>query len=290
MPLFSVDFLPEWHHVPSANEVFYFFDGVFWSINERSVSYYSHCFNRSDTPWCGHFWVLHGGLPGLLFLAGIAWCDLYNMDFLIEDLLFDYTTGRWRHGDTWWANQLLHDGGRTLIKLTAAGAFICWVGSFFWVYWRPWRRRVAYILLVIGLCTGIVAVGQLISPLPCPYDLARYNGVLAHISLWDAYFSDQSFGHCFPGKHASGGFSLLMLYYLFRDRGMGLALLGLGVGLLAGSLFSVAQMARGAHFFSHNWWSMGIDWSVATLLYAISFRRQFQVAEQPVHGSLLHHP
>lgn len=225
-------------------------------------------------PWYRRFWVLHGGVPGLIFLSGIVWYNLYNMDFFIQDFFFDRTTNQWRHGGDWWANQLLHDGGRMVIKLTVALAVFLWAGSFVRGGWRHWRRPAAYVLLVIGLCTGVVALGQQLSHLPCPHSMARYDGELAHLSIWDGYFSDQRFGHCFPGKHASGGFSLFFLYYLFRDHRLGLALLGLGGALLAGSLFSFAQMARGAHFFSHNWWSMGIDWAVATLLYAIPFRRQ----------------
>ncbi|MBF0584017.1 MAG: phosphatase PAP2 family protein [Magnetococcales bacterium] len=232
----------------------------------------------ADQPTHGNdrFWLLHGLLPGLIFLAGLLCYHLYNWDFVIQDLFFDPAVGRWRHGEAWWANQLLHDGGRGVIKLTALTAGIAWALSFAGKRkrWRSWRRPAAYVLLAIGLCTGVVALIQFVSPLPCPYSLAQYDGDLAHLSAWEGYFSGQRFGRCFPGKHASGGFSLFLLYYLFRDRHLGLALVGLMVGVLAGSLFSFAQMARGAHFFSHNWWSMGIDWGVITLLYAIPFQRR----------------
>jgi membrane-associated PAP2 superfamily phosphatase len=226
------------------------------------------------SPGHGHFWVVHGWVPLLIFCAVMVWYHLFEMDFLIADHFFDFSTGRWRYGKTWWANQLLHDGGRSVIKGTAAVAFLCWAGSWKWISWQRWRRPAAYVLLVIGVSTAVVALGQWISPLHCPTRLARYDGELLHLSVWDSFVSAQPFGHCFPGKHASGGFSLLFCYFLLRDQYARLAWLGLVLGLAVGGLFSFAQMARGAHFFSHNWWSLGIDWAVAVGLYAIPFRQR----------------
>ena len=38
---------------------------------------------------------------------------------------------------------------------------------------------------------------------------------------------------------------------------------GLGIGLLAGTVFGLAQQLRGAHFLSHDVASMAVCWSVA---------------------------
>ena len=46
---------------------------------------------------------------------------------------------------------------------------------------------------------------------------------------------------------------------------------GLLTGLLAGGIFGVAQMARGAHFLSHTLWTAGICWFVAFGLDVLAF-------------------
>ena len=42
--------------------------------------------------------------------------------------------------------------------------------------------------------------------------------------------------------------------------------LGLVTGLSAGLLFGISQQLRGAHFVSHDIWTLGICWATASLV------------------------
>jgi len=75
-------------------------------------------------------------------------------------------------------------------------------------------------------------------------------------------------GHCFPGGHASAGFSLLAFYFAgLALRKPALARAGLCGGLAAGMVFGLTRMAQGAHFLSHILWAALVCWLVMLALY-----------------------
>jgi len=51
---------------------------------------------------------------------------------------------------------------------------------------------------------------------------------------------------------------------------------GLSAGLLAGFIFGINQEIRGAHFFSHDVFSLAICWFSSLLLFMVFFRKQFK--------------
>jgi membrane-associated PAP2 superfamily phosphatase len=74
-------------------------------------------------------------------------------------------------------------------------------------------------------------------------------------------------GRCWPGGHASAGFSLLALFFFLRDRRPRTARIALWVALGAGAVFSVGRMMQGAHFLTHNLWTLLFDWTICVLCY-----------------------
>ena len=72
---------------------------------------------------------------------------------------------------------------------------------------------------------------------------------------------------CFPAGHASAGYAWVALYFFFLARRPAWRWRGLAIGLIAGAVFGIAQQLRGAHFFSHDLWTLMICWSTALLLY-----------------------
>jgi membrane-associated PAP2 superfamily phosphatase len=76
---------------------------------------------------------------------------------------------------------------------------------------------------------------------------------------------------CFPGGHSSSGFALLALYFALRDRRPRAARWFLGGALAVGTLFAFGQEARGAHFLSHDLWSLGIAWFTCLAVYRLAF-------------------
>lgn len=70
-----------------------------------------------------------------------------------------------------------------------------------------------------------------------------------------------------PGGHASSGFSLLALFFLLRDKRPRSARAALLFALGLGAAFSLGRMMQGAHFLSHNLWTLLLDWTICLLCY-----------------------
>jgi len=125
----------------------------------------------------------------------------------------------------------------------------------------------AYISLTILFATGIVAGLKHYSSIDCPWALSIFNGTHPYFHLFSDRAGVLTHGGCSPGGHSSGGFSLLLFYFLFRDYNKRYAYSALGFAILVGSIFSFGQWVRGAHFVSHDLSSAIICWVVALLLY-----------------------
>ncbi len=103
----------------------------------------------------------------------------------------------------------------------------------------------------------------------CPWDLSMYGGHAIWLPLFDNLASNIQPGHCWPGGHASGGFALIAGYFSFLDYRPKWARLFLTSGLLLGLLMGFVQVMRGAHFISHNLWTLWFIWALCFGLDAV---------------------
>ena len=213
------------------------------------------------------FWYYNALLPGIALILLTVLFEYSILDISIANNFFDQQTRKWIATDSWWANELIHTGGRNLIALIAILALSGLIASFFIDFFRQYRITFTYTLLCIILSTVLVAAGKKYTNIDCPWDMDIYSGTRPYISIFGDKPDNLEPGRCFPGGHSSGGFSLLLLYFLFRDKNKKIALTGLGFALALGSTFALGQWARGAHFISHDIWSAFIAWYVALCLY-----------------------
>lgn len=223
------------------------------------------------------FWIWHGWLPFLLFTV---WAGLFattDWDLRLSDPFYDHFAQTWPYKHSWWAEGLIHTGGKDLILVIGISALLAVIGSYAVQALRPWRRAALFLSLNIALSTGLVAVAKETTNRHCPWDHTRYDGPVPYSRLFEPPPAECKPGKCFPAGHAAGGFSLMGLYFVFYRR-RPLALAGLAIGLGLGTLFSFGQVARGAHFVSHNLWTAAICWAVALLLYVFPFQGRLEPA------------
>ncbi|WP_306536099.1 phosphatase PAP2 family protein [Geobacter sp.] len=222
---------------------------------------------RSIAPLDAPFWLWHGAVPLLLFVFAATACEITHMDLVLADRFYDFAAGNWPARQSWWAEWLIHKRGRDLVAVTASLSFIAWILSFQVPRLRPFRWAALYLVLAIGLGTGLVTLGKDMTGRHCPWSMERYGGSVPYTRLLEGNPPGEKKGRCFPAGHAAGGFSLMGIYFALRDRRITIARAGLAAGLALGTIYGYAQMARGAHFLSHTVWSAGICWSAALGLY-----------------------
>lgn len=215
------------------------------------------------------FWLVHAWLPAIACASMLALFSLSSLDTLIASrLFFDFAQRHWFGAGAWWANDLIHTGGRGLVTVVDATALALWVLGRF----RPGLRApgaiAGYVALAMVLAVGLAGLLKRLTNVDCPWDLSLFDGARPYVHVFGDRPDTLPRGHCFPGAHSSSGFALLCLYFAFRDRRPRAALAGLCAGIALGALFSFGQEARGAHFLSHDLTSAFLAWFVSLGVYA----------------------
>jgi membrane-associated PAP2 superfamily phosphatase len=218
------------------------------------------------------FWTRGLAAPLVVFAAANLWLYRSGADIAFAYwAFFDPVRGHWLGAEAWLSNEALHSGGRWLIRGIVFAAAMLWMST---LRGAPteWRRPAAYFVLTVVLTVGITGLLKILTHVDCPWDLTLFGGRFPYVPLFGDRPDDLPAGGCFPAAHASSGYALMALYFVFRERDLRLARAGVGAGLLVGLVFGVAQQSRGAHFVSHDLWSAMLAWFIALTLYAFGFR------------------
>lgn len=192
----------------------------------------------------------------LLAVAGflLVWVSRNGvLDFAVSRFFFDPASGGFPLRDVALFAVLGHAGLKWLVLSIWASAAVAAV------FMREWRSPLLFFCLTVALTTLAVALLKMASTHSCPWDLRGFGGAADWFPLFDRTASPGP-GHCWPGGHAAGGFSLLAGYFAVRCHHRTAACFVLAAALGLGVLMSWVQIARGAHFLSHNLWSLWLAW------------------------------
>jgi membrane-associated PAP2 superfamily phosphatase len=212
-------------------------------------------------------------LPAAFFGLTFACIALAHADFRLANAFFyDAPAHTWIGAHAWWANELIHKGGRDLVASIAATALLVYLASWCVPRWRHARSDAGYVVLAIALGTGLVGLLKQLTHMDCPWSLTNFGGSHVFVGLFAFRPAGAAHAACFPGAHSSAGFALMCFYFVFRDRAPRAAGAFLAVGVLAGAVFAFGQEARGAHFLSHDVASAAVVWFAQLAAYALRAR------------------
>ncbi len=217
------------------------------------------------------FLARHLLLPLLLAVAASLVLMAGNGDQWLADQLYRWEGGRWAFRDAWWTTHVIHRGGKNLSTLAAVLVILALLRACLDARWKPLRRPLLYLLLAVGLSTGVVALLKSMTQMDCPWDLERYGGLRPFIGLFESRPVVLGHAACFPAGHASAGYGWVALYFFSLQVRPRWRWAALAVAVATGLLFGFSQQLRGAHFFSHDVWSLAVSWTVAVLLYLLMF-------------------
>ncbi|PPT88457.1 phosphatase PAP2 family protein [Xanthomonas theicola] len=213
------------------------------------------------------FYLTHALLP--LAAALLASTVLMGLggDFWLADLLYRWEGGRWALKNAALTSGLIHRDG----KLLSTVAWVATTGLAVWAWRRNggqrFRMPLLYLAVAVALATGMVSLLKAVTHMDCPWDLSRYGGSRAFVGLFEAHSTDMPRGVCFPAGHSSAGYAWVALYFVALALKPAWRWPALAVGLCAGLLFGIGQQLRGAHFLSHDLWTLTVCWGVALALY-----------------------
>ena len=212
-------------------------------------------------------------IPAVLLVSVIILFEMTPLDDIIQDLFY-IGDGRWCiefHKYSGWG---LFYYTLPKILLGMFGAAVLFHGG-----WLFFRKRIKpfghiYVLVCLGAIPGVVAILKANSNMPYPRKLVQYGGACQKVSLADAYLKPLAQGEKqykgWPGGHASGGFAIMGLAFVFtapRKRWRGFL-----AAVLLGFFMGMGHTMDGNHFISHVLVSFFIGWLVSALLYGLYAR------------------
>ncbi|MBF0448546.1 MAG: phosphatase PAP2 family protein [Magnetococcales bacterium] len=207
---------------------------------------------------------------GLLVLTTLFF-EWNSVDLWLQDFFYQPKTGQWLiNRDEPIMRFILYDGAKKALVILGLMALAVFFLSFKFHGLLRFRRRAVLLSLSLIFVPAIIAGSKSQTNTYCPWDLQRYGSTKPYVKLFEPYpseFIQDRPPKCFPAGHPTGGFALMVGFFLFstpkgRKR-------GLWVGLAAGWVMGLYQMLKGAHFFSHVVFSMLAAWLVILIVVAV---------------------
>ncbi|QFR42610.1 phosphatase PAP2 family protein [Sulfurimonas xiamenensis] len=212
-------------------------------------------------------------IVALASLAAIFFLfEFTNIDIFVQNYFYDEVTQKWL---------LLHQKGTLLDMLFYTGIkkaiiiFGVFILSLYLYSFKDsaqrlkeYRSGLLIVWLSIAMVPLIVGAIKAVSNVPCPYDCKYFGGEYPYIRVFDSMPQEivKKF-KCYPAGHASGGFALMSLFFLFKERKN--RFIALGVAVLIGWSMGLYKMLIGHHYLGHTVITMILAWFLILVIYKI---------------------
>lgn len=211
--------------------------------------------------------VKHIAWTAAFIIVALIVTEYSTLDLWIQDRLFNQESEHWLLSNpSPFVRFVFYDGIKRL--LIVFGLSIPILLFFFsdinWV--KKYRRGMIIVFLSAITIPSTIGILKATSDVSCPKALQRYGGQIPYVGLFDAHLSIKR-QRCFPAAHASAGFALMSVYYLFktaRKRKQALT-----AAIFLGWIMGGYKMLIGDHFFSHTLLSMLIAWLIINFIVVI---------------------
>lgn len=207
----------------------------------------------------------------LVLIFTIMLFGITDIDTVVQDELFDSSTSTWvLDRDLQPYRLIFYDGIKKVLILFALSFLIGLL--FFRKHKLVQEYKRGMLILVLSAIFIPLTIGGLkkYTNMPCPKNEIHYGGKMIKTSVWQSYdepYKSMKKIRCWPAGHASGGFALLSLFFLFKTKRN--KVLALVIALSVGWTMGIYKMLIGDHFLSHTIISMIIAWLIVLILLKI---------------------
>lgn len=249
------------------------------------------------------------GIP--LVLAMVVFCvfDLTNIDRTISNALIDPATGAFifRHNQLF--ETLTHKWPRVIPDWTGELAIVGALLSFIWPRVAGYgqgapvrfleqariapllrattrhRRDLFFVIVAFAFTTGVIHYLKAHTSVYCPVETTLYGGQELRKEWFEnfTFWQQAGDGRCWPGGHASSGFTMVALYFIARRYRWQHAKPLLGAILVLGMVFGTTRVLQGWHYMSHTFWAGIFVW-LSTFLVALVFYGRTQLDTEAEHA------
>lgn len=202
----------------------------------------------------------------------LAIVEFFQLDFIFANWIY-LPTNSWLYQDHWFTNLVVHRWGKYTLILLYLFLLIKFI-------FRDKNQenqfsRYGKIVFLVSLLLGTACVSFLkhFMNADCPWDLLQYGGNKPFMPFYRYDTSSFSSSHCFPSGHASSAFTWISLYFYTSIYCPKLRFKVLAAILIVGFGFGLSQQFRGAHFISHDLYSLLVCLIVNIVVYKLAFRK-----------------
>lgn len=213
-------------------------------------------------------------LVALIVLSGAI--SFFDIDKVLADYFYGLQGNAWIWRGTWLTEIFFHKGGRAASLLLALTIFVLMITAYCRVSWVGYRRPLLYLFLAATSSSLLVSLFKSALAVSCPWEFERYGGHLFYSPVIEQLMLRNGEG-CFPAAHASAGYAWVALYFFGLRYASNLRWFGLAIALIFGLVLGFAQQIRGAHFISHDLWTLAVCWFNSLALYLFMFKNTFKV-------------
>lgn len=207
-------------------------------------------------------------LTAALLVLAIYLFGVTDIDLWVQDLLYDTQTHQWildRNLQPY--RWIFYDGVKVVLVLFALSMLLSLLLGRKSALVQRYRQGILIVVLSALIVPTAASSLKKVTNMPCPKHSIRYGGAYPHTVVWEHYpkaLNGLSPTQCWPAGHASGGFALLSLFFLFKRRKnqYRALLFALGMGWVMGGY----KMLIGDHYFSHTWITMLLSWLLIVLI------------------------
>ena len=207
-------------------------------------------------------------ITAILLISVIAIFQLCVLDIFIQSFFYNFDTKNWLiDKDEPILKFFFYDGIKNLLILFAVNILI------FLIFLRKkeliqeYKKGLIIVLLSAIFVPVIIGSLKAISNTPCPCNIVNFNGTYPETKVFDSYpkgFIQTSKAKCWPAGHASGGFALMALFFLFKTpKNQKRALV---VALVIAWSMGLYKMLLGDHFLSHTIITMIMAWLIILII------------------------
>lgn len=218
-----------------------------------------------------------------------------EMDLAASRFFYRDGTGNFSSSSFW---DFFYYFGTYPALLTAGGALILYLSSFWFSSLARYKKSAAMVALTLIIGSGLIVHAILKDhwgrPRPrqtvffggaypfSPFYIPHFKGIKAVKSdqgSQEAGINKEAF-RSFPCGHCTMGFFFFSLMFAFRRHGRNrLAALAGWVAVILGFFLSLSRIAVGGHFLSDTLASLVIMWLTAAFLDHLFFKRHFSAGE-----------
>ena len=221
-------------------------------------------------------------ITAFLLIAVIALFQFSNLDIFVQSFFYDFDKKSWLIDK----NEpilkfFFYDGIKNLLLFFGLLILVSLIFFRKNILVQEYKKGLIIVLLSAILVPSIIGFLKDITNTPCPCNIVYFNGTYPDKKVFDSYpkdFIQKSKVKCWPAGHASGGFALMALFFLFKTpKNQKKALF---VALIIGWSMGTYKMLLGDHFFSHTIITMLMAWLIILIIVEFIQTKQRQKIEK----------